>query len=65
LVYLPDEDRFVSLGPPFSDRANDRRYTQWAGPKTVARIAPGVVYFEDLDAPGKRRFVIGGARNLE
>jgi hypothetical protein len=65
LVYLPDDDRFLPLGPPFSDRANDKRHTQWAGPKTLARIAPGVVYFEDLDAPGKRRFVIGGARDLE
>ncbi len=65
LVYLPDEDRFVSLGPPFSDRVNDHRYTQWAGPKTLARIAPGVVCFEDIDAPGKRRFVIGGASDLE
>ena len=65
LVYLPDEDRFLPLGPPFSNRANDQRYTQWAGPKTLARIAPGVVYFEDLDAPGKRRFVIGGTRDLE
>jgi len=65
LAYLPDEERFVSLGPPFSDRANDQRDTQWAGPRTVARIALGVVNFEDLDAPGKRRFVIGGARHLE
>ena len=65
LVYLPDDDRFLKLGLPFSVRANDGRSTQWAGPKTLARIAPGVVYFEDLDAPGKRRFVIGGARDLE
>jgi ABC-type transport system involved in multi-copper enzyme maturation permease subunit len=65
LVYLPEENRFVSLGPPFSDRVNDHRYTQWAGAKTLARIAPGVVCFEDIDAPGKRRFVIGGARDLE
>lgn len=65
LVYLPDEDRFLPLGPPFSDRRNDHRYTQWAGPKTLARIGPGVVYFEEIDAPGKRRFVIGGARDLE
>jgi hypothetical protein len=65
LVYLSDEDRFVSLGRPFSDRANDQRYSQWAGPRTLARIAPGVVYFEDIDAPGKRRFVIGGPGDLE
>jgi hypothetical protein len=64
-VYFPDEDRFDSLWPPFSTRVNDRRFTQWAGAKTLARIAPGVVYFEDIDAPGKRRFVIGGARDLE
>ncbi len=65
LVYLPDEDRFLPPEPPFSDRLNDHRYTQWAGPRTLARIGPGVVYFEDIDAPGKRRFVIGGARDLE
>jgi hypothetical protein len=65
LVYLPDEDRFVTLGRPFSDRANDRRYSQWAGPKTLARIAPGVVYFEDVDRPGALRFVIGGSGDLE
>jgi len=65
LVYLPDENRVLSLGLPFSDRPNDHRYTQWAGPKTLARIAPGVVYFEDFDAPGERRFVIGGVRDLE
>ncbi len=65
LVYDLDEDRFLPLGPPFSNRPNDHRHTQWAGPKTLARIGPGVVCFEDLDAPGKRRFVIGGARDLE
>ena len=65
LVYLPDEDRFLRLGSPFSDRTNDLRSTQWAGPKTLARIAPGVVFFEEIDAPGKRRFVIGGPGDLE
>jgi hypothetical protein len=65
LVYFPDEDRVLSLVPPFSDRSNDHRYTQWAGPKTLARIAPGVVFFEDVDAPGKRRFALGGPRDLE
>ena len=65
LVYLADEARFVSLGPPFSDRANDLRYSQWAGPSTLARIAPGVVAFEDIGAGGKRRFVIGGPGDLE
>jgi len=65
LVYLPDEDRFLPPETPFSDRPNDHRYTQWAGPKTLARIGAGVVYFEDLDAPGKRRFVIGGEGDLE
>jgi len=65
LVYFPDEDRFLPLGLPFSERATDLRDTQWAGPKTLARIAPGVVYFEDIDALGKRRFVIGRPGNLE
>ncbi len=65
LVYLPEEDRFVPLGRPFSDSASDQRYSQWAGGRTLARIAPGVVYFEDIDSPGKRRFVIGGERDLE
>jgi len=65
LIYLVDEDRFVSLGPPFSGRVNDLRYSQWAGPKTLARIAPGVVALEDVDQPGKRRFVIGGPGDLE
>jgi hypothetical protein len=65
LVYYPAEDRFTPVGAPFSDRANDRRYSQWAGPKTLARLATGVVYFEDIDAPGQRRFVVGGPRDLE
>jgi hypothetical protein len=65
LVYLPAEGRFVTVGPPFSDRAHDHRYSQWAGPKTLARIGPGVVYFEDIDDPGKRRFVVGGPGDLE
>jgi hypothetical protein len=65
LVYLTTENRFVRLGPPFSDRANDLRYTLWAGSGTLARIAPGVVYLEDIDAPGTRRFVIGGPSDLE
>jgi hypothetical protein len=62
LVFLPDENRFASLGAPFSDRANDQRYTVWAGDRTVARISLGGVSFEDIDAPGKRRYVIGGPR---
>jgi ABC-type transport system involved in multi-copper enzyme maturation permease subunit len=62
LIYLPDENRFVSLGPPFSDRANDQRYTVWAGERTLARIGLGLVAFEDIDAPAKRRYVIGGPR---
>jgi hypothetical protein len=65
LVYVPEEDRFITLGPPFSGRANDMRWSEWAGPKTLARIAPGVVYFEDIDKPGVRRFVIGGPGDLE
>jgi hypothetical protein len=65
LVYLTTENRFIRPGPPFSDHPNDLRYTLWAGSKTLARIAPGVVFFEDLDAPGRRRFVIGGASDLE
>ena len=65
LVYVPDEDRVVSLGHPFSDRPNDQRYSVWAGAKTLARIAPGVVYFEDIDRPGVLRFVIGGSSDLE
>jgi hypothetical protein len=64
LVYFVDEDRMISLGPPFSDRKNDQKYTLWAGPKTLARIAAGVVAFEDLDAPGKRRFVLGSESDL-
>jgi ABC-2 family transporter protein len=64
IVYVADADRFIDLGPPFSDRMNDLRHTEWAGPKTLARIAPGVVYFEDIDAPGKRRFVLGGPGDL-
>jgi hypothetical protein len=63
-VYLVDEDRIVSLGPPFSDRLSDQKYTLWAGPKTLARIAPGVVALEDLNAPGKRRFVLGSESDL-
>lgn len=63
-VYRPDDGRTTELNPPFSGRPNDLRHTEWAGPKTLARIAPGVVYLEDIDAPGKRRFVIGGEADL-
>jgi hypothetical protein len=62
-VYLVDEDRWIKLSP-FSERPNDLRYTQWAGPRTLARIAPGVVYFEDIDKPGEKRFVLGGEGGL-
>jgi hypothetical protein len=65
LVYFPDEGRFASVGRLFSDRPHDHRYTQWAGPRTLARIAPGVVYLEDIDHPGALRFVIGGPGDLE
>ena len=65
VVYLPEENRFVPLGHAFSTRPNDQRYSEWAGPKTLARIAPGVVYFEDIDRPGVLRFVIGGPGDLE
>jgi hypothetical protein len=65
LVYLPDEDRFLPAAPPFSGRTSDKRYSQWAGPRTLARIAPGVVFLEDIGALGKRRFVIGRPANLE
>lgn len=60
MVYLADENRFVSLGASFSDRASDQRYTQWAGAKTLARISLGAVSFEDIDKPGKRRYLFGG-----
>lgn len=60
VVYLPDDRRFVTLGPPFSDRSNDQRYTQWAGERTLARLSPGSVCLEDIDNPGNRRCVIGG-----
>jgi hypothetical protein len=65
VVYLTGDDRLVSLGPPFSDRSHDQRYSQWASPTTLARLAPGVVFFEDVHRPGRRRFVIGGPRDLE
>ncbi len=64
-IYLIDQDRFVELGPAFSTRPDDFRTSQWAGPRTIARLAPGVVAFEDIDAPGKRRFAIGSASDLE
>lgn len=60
VVYLPDDHRFATLGPPFSDRSNDQRYTQWASEKTLARLSLGSVCLEDIDDPGKRRCVIGG-----
>jgi hypothetical protein len=42
-----------------------QRHSQWAGPRTLARLAPGVVYLEDIDATRGRRFVIGGPNDLE
>ena len=65
IVYLPGPRRVVVMAPSFGKDTYDQRATQWAGPNTLARIAPGVVAFEDLDAPGKRRFVLGSARDLK
>jgi ABC-type transport system involved in multi-copper enzyme maturation permease subunit len=65
LVYLVDEDRFVRLKAPFSIQPSDFRYTQWAASGTLARLAPGVVAFEDVKDPGHPRFVIGGPSDLE
>jgi ABC-type transport system involved in multi-copper enzyme maturation permease subunit len=62
VVYLADENRFVTPGPPFSTVANDQRYTQWAGGKTLARISSGSVYLQDIERPGQGRYVIGGPR---
>jgi ABC-type transport system involved in multi-copper enzyme maturation permease subunit len=67
---IPEEGVFQSAGdqwismPVFSGVLLDQRYTQWAGPNTLARIANGVVYLEDLDKPADRRFVLGGERDL-
>ena len=36
-----------------------------SGVLSAHRIAPGVVYFEDVDKPGVRRFVIGAPGDLE
>jgi hypothetical protein len=60
-----DELGLTTLSPPFSDRANDLRYSQWAAPGTLARFAPGVVYVEDLGPASSRRFVIGSPSDLE
>jgi hypothetical protein len=65
IVYIPRGRRIIELDPSFADSRRDIHYSRWAGPRTLARIAPGVVYFEDIDAPGERRFVIGGAGDIE
>ncbi|HZN54888.1 MAG TPA: hypothetical protein VFB67_06155 [Candidatus Polarisedimenticolaceae bacterium] len=62
-VYRVSEDRWQVL-EVFSTKPNDLRDTQWVGPKSLARMAPGTVYFEDIDAPGKKRFVLGGEEAL-
>lgn len=64
LVYAPGTGELIVLGPPFSPRRNDRRFTSWAGPTTLARVAPGVVALEDLSSPGALRFPIGSASDL-
>jgi ABC-type transport system involved in multi-copper enzyme maturation permease subunit len=63
VVFLAEEARWITM-PVFSGRPNDLRHTMWAGPKTLARIATGVVYFEDFDHPGEKRFVLGGEGDL-
>jgi hypothetical protein len=62
-VFHASGDRWVSLST-FSKVPLDQRYTQWAGPNTIARIADGVVFFEDLDKPAGRQFVLGGEGDL-
>jgi hypothetical protein len=62
VIYVADQNRFMTPGPPFSSVANDQRYTQWAGGKTLARISLGSVYLEDIGRPGQGRYVIGGPR---
>ena len=57
-IYRLGDGAWTAL-PPFSERQYDGKSSDWAGPKTVAHIAAGVVAFEDIDAPGKPRFVLG------
>lgn len=64
LIYDVAAGELKNLGRPFSPRANDRRFTLWAGPTTLARVAPDVVAFEDLASLGTLRFPIGGASDL-
>jgi ABC-type transport system involved in multi-copper enzyme maturation permease subunit len=62
-VFQTAGDRWISV-PAFSKAPLDRRYTQWAGPSTLARIASGVVYLEDIGKPAEKRFVLGGEGDL-
>jgi ABC-type transport system involved in multi-copper enzyme maturation permease subunit len=48
----------------FSRVNNDQRFTMWAGPKTLARVAMDVVYFEDVGKPAEHRFVLGAESDL-
>ena len=32
----------------------------WAGPRTLARMGPGLLAFEEIDSPGSIRYVFGG-----
>lgn len=62
-VFSTDGDRWITL-PTFSSKPMDQRYTEWAAPQTLARIANGVVYLEDVGTPGAKRFVLGSEGDL-
>ena len=60
-IYSIDDGHWRTLSPR---RIDDTHFTQWAGPNTIAGTGPGVVYLEDLDHPGMRRFVLGAEEDL-
>jgi hypothetical protein len=52
------------VGLPSPSVGGKKVFATWAGPNTLARIEADVVYFEDIDKPGVKRFVLGSEADL-
>ncbi|HEX4823726.1 MAG TPA: ABC transporter permease subunit [Candidatus Polarisedimenticolaceae bacterium] len=56
------EGKWFSINPACSEA--EECTTTWASERTLARIGPGFLAFEDIDHPGVKRFVLGSEADL-